>query len=130
MLKRIFSKKEKGFSLIEVVIAMLILGIVAAALLSGLATASRAIYIADERATAESLARDQMESVKKQAYLVGGAYDIIDPTSPEYGYPATYSITLTANPLAGALGGIQEITVTVSHHGDPKFTLVDYKVNR
>lgn len=121
-------KNEKGFSLIEVIIALALLGIIGVALLSGLATASKAIYIADERATAESLARSQMEYVKEQDYLIGGSYDIIDPSS--LGYPASYAIDLAANPLAGALGGIQEITVTISHHGNVIITLENYKVNR
>ena len=118
-------KNEKGFSLIEVVIALLLLGIIGVALLSGLATASIALVIADERATAESLARSQMEYVKNQGYLVGGSYDKIDLTS----YPS-YDIDLAANSLAGALGGIQEITVTVSHDGNVIMTLESYKVNR
>jgi len=120
-------KNEKGFSLIEVVIALALLGIIGVALLSGLATASKAIYIADERATAESLARSQMEYVKEQGYLVGGAYDIIDLSA----YPASYGVSVVANPLAGSvLSGIQEITVTVSHYGNVIITLEGYKVNR
>jgi len=119
-------KNQKGFSLVEVLIALALLGIIGAAFIGGLATASRSIYIADERATAENLARSQMEYVKEQPYLVGGAYDIIDLSA----YPASYSVSVTSNPLAGVPGGIQEITVTVSHHGSVKITLVDYKVNR
>ncbi len=61
-------KSEKGFSLIEVVIAIALLGIVAVAFLGALATGSRVIFIADERATAESLARTQMEYVRNQDY--------------------------------------------------------------
>ena len=121
-------KNEKGFSLIEVVIALALLGIIGVALLSGLATASKCIYIADERATAESLARSQMESVKEQTYRVVGSYAIIDPST--LGYPASYAIDLAVDPLAGVLGGIQEITVTVSHYGNVIITLENYKVNR
>ena len=65
---KIVIKNERGIGLIEVLIALAILGIVAAAFLSGLATASKAIYIADVRTTAESLARSQMEYVKNQPY--------------------------------------------------------------
>ncbi len=56
-------KNERGFTLIEVMIAVALMGIIGIALLSGLATASRALFVADERATAESLARSQMEYV-------------------------------------------------------------------
>ena len=126
MRKRDWLRKESGFSLIEVIIAIAILGVIAVAFFSGLATASRSIYIADERATAENLARSQMEYVKEQPYLVGGAYDIIDLSA----YPDSYEIDLDVDSLAGALGGIQKITVTVSHHGNVIVTLEDYKVNR
>jgi len=120
-------KNEKGFSLIEVIMALAILGIIGVAFMSGLATASKSIYIADERATAESLARSQMEYVKDQPYLVGGAYDEIDLSA----YPASYDVSVAANPLGGgALSGIQEITVTVSHYGNVIITLENYKVNR
>lgn len=61
-------KNERGMTLIEVLIALAILGLVAVAFLSGLTTASRALLIADERTTAESLARSQMEYVKSQGY--------------------------------------------------------------
>lgn len=61
-------KRERGYSLLEVIIAMALLGIVAVALLSALATASRTVFVTDERATAESLARSQMEYVRDQEY--------------------------------------------------------------
>lgn len=61
-------KNERGMTLIEVLIALAILGLVAVAFLSGLTTVSRALLIADERTTAESLARSQMEYVKSQGY--------------------------------------------------------------
>jgi prepilin-type N-terminal cleavage/methylation domain-containing protein len=68
-------KKEKGYSLIEVIIALALLGIVAVAFLSAMATGSRAIFIADERATAESLARAEMEYVRSQDYITALDYD-------------------------------------------------------
>lgn len=61
-------KKERGFSLIEVVIAIALLGIIAAGVLYALATTSKVLFIADERTTAESLARQQMEYIKDQPY--------------------------------------------------------------
>lgn len=61
-------KDQKGFSIIEVVIAVALLGIIAAGFLSAMATASKVFFIADVRATAESLARSQAEYVKNQDY--------------------------------------------------------------
>ena len=132
-------ENEKGFSLVEVVIAMLLMGIVAAAFLSGLSTASRGISIADERATAESLARSQMEYVKNQGYDT-----VNDP--PQYSkipIPAGYDIEFLPQPERldlegdGTLDddGMQKITVSIYHPytGDPNDYVVKlegYKINR
>lgn len=89
--------KEAGVSLIETLIALALLGIIAATFLSGLTTAAKATFIADERATAESLARSQMEYVKSQGYI-----DYADPEHEEYGLiitPASYSVEITAVPI-------------------------------
>ena len=59
---------EKGFALIETIVALAILGTVAVAFLSGLATSVKATVISEERAIAESLVRSEMEYIKKCAY--------------------------------------------------------------
>ena len=61
-------RDQKGQSLIEVLIALAILGIVAVTFLIALTTSSTAIIIADERTTAESLARSELEYVKSQPF--------------------------------------------------------------
>jgi prepilin-type N-terminal cleavage/methylation domain-containing protein len=92
--RKVLQGRSHGFSLIEVVIAIALLGIIGTAILSALSTASLALIIADQRATAESLARTQMEDVKKQQYQCApsegvATYNITIVTSPDY---ATYSI--------------------------------------
>lgn len=64
-------KNERGFSLIEVLLAIALLGIISVALFGALATTSKVLFMADERATAESLARKQMEYIKNQPYSDG-----------------------------------------------------------
>jgi prepilin-type N-terminal cleavage/methylation domain-containing protein len=149
-------EKEKGFSLLEVIIAIALIGIVAVAFLGALATGSKAIFIADERATAESLARSQMEYVKNQDYSVAPwAYTVTSlerSSSPEPSWWGTnpspllssnyagYSVEVNADPLPDPnnpdndLVGIQKITVTVNHYYRPDkpevLTLEDYKVDR
>ncbi len=60
---------ESGVTLIETLVALAVLGLIAVVFLSGLATAARATLIADEQATAESLARSEIEYVKSQDYI-------------------------------------------------------------
>jgi prepilin-type N-terminal cleavage/methylation domain-containing protein len=140
------TRGEKGFTLIEVIIAMALLAIVAVAILSGLSTGSRAIFVADERATAESLARTEMEYVKNQDYSDGPwAYKLPSGTPPAdpptWWNPANppalpagydgYSVDVRADPLPSQGTDIQKITVTVGHHDKPDvITLEGYKVNR
>ncbi len=145
MLKRqnlcgLFQHNSKGFSLIEVLIALALLGIIGVAFLSGLATASKALFIADERTTAESLARSQMEYVKNCSYEYGASpsYEQVDVESLTH---PGYFISVDAPPIDPDTGaalanpgddeGIQKITVTIEHpDGDEVITLDGYKVNR
>ena len=126
-------KNNKGFTFIEVVIALGVLGIIAVGFLSGLGTASKTLSIADERQTANNLAEAQIENVKKQSYDSSN-------NPPQYSLmpdiPDHYSID---QPLAERLDpdldgfddddGIQKITVTVRHDGKEVLTVEDYKVN-
>jgi len=121
-------KNERGFSLVEVIIALLLLGIVAVAFLGGLSTASKVIFTADERATAESLARTEMEYVRNQDYdksVAPWSYEL-PSTPPSWdathalpeGY-AGYTVSVTAEPLHATDDGIQRIIVTVRHLEKP-----------
>jgi prepilin-type N-terminal cleavage/methylation domain-containing protein len=122
---------SRGFGMIEIVIAIALIGVIAVAVLSALATASMALIIADERATAESLARSQIEYVKDNNE---NPYDFDDPQSYEQpdveslDHPG-YFISVSAEPLRNPDDGIQKITVTVSRDGEVKVTLEDYKRN-
>jgi len=144
-------KGEKGFTLIEVVMALVVLGIVAAGFLGALATGSRSISIADERATAESLARTQIEYVRSQEYSSAGwNYTVTssqlsstDEPTADWWDPGSdsppllsgdydgYTVIVSTEPLNGAIDdGIQSITVVVKHHGEDVFDLEGYRAQR
>jgi type II secretory pathway pseudopilin PulG len=114
-------KGEKGITLIETLVALVLLGLISASFLSGLATTSTARVTADVRASGKILAETIMENVKKQGYESSYEFTIPD----EYdGYTATINATAERN------NNIQMITVTV-HHGDKDvLTLESYKVSR
>ena len=131
--KRAFRGGSGGFSMLEVVIAIALLGIIAVSVLSALQTAALALISADRRATAESIARTQMEWVRYSPY----DYELAEG-HPYYGpddeitLPPGFSVDTTAIRLNKDVDpddddGIQHITVTVSHEDRVVVTLEDYK---
>jgi prepilin-type N-terminal cleavage/methylation domain-containing protein len=135
--RKAFRGSSRGFSMLEVVIAIALLGIIAVSVLSALQTAALALISADRRATAESLARTQMEWVRYCDYD-----DELAEGHPEYSLddqiqstlPPDFSVNTTAirlnkdeNPNDD--DGIQLITVAVSHEDRIVVTLEDYKRN-
>ncbi len=134
---------ESGVTLIETLVALAVLGLIAVVFLSGLATAARATLIADEQATAESLARSEIEYVKSQQPYINyaeadhGEYGLITSLAP-------YTIEITVEPIDPDTGeprnqtggifeqddGIQRITVKVNRGSKLLLTLEGYKVDR
>ena len=133
---RLFTGNSSGIGLIEVIIALAILGIIAVAFLSGLSTSLKAVIISDERSTSQALAQSQMEYVKSQAYD-----ESTEPDHPQYVEnpdltPSGYTVDISAERLdpegdgTANDDGLQKITIYVSHQGNVVFTLEDYKVKR
>lgn len=120
--KKAFQGRSRGFTLIEVVIAIALVGVIAIAFLSALSTASTVLIIADERATAESLARSQMEYVKNSPKSASYPPSI-PPGYEEAGYSA--NITTSNVPLRT---GLQKITIRIDRHDEELVTLVGYRL--
>ena len=127
-------RSEKGYSLIEVFIAIALMGLISVTFLGALYTASRAVSIADERTSAESLARTEMEYVRSQLYS-GAPWDYTvtslerSSTDPPSWYDndnnpplldnsyGGYTISVSAEGLIDPNidNEIQKITLTVTH---------------
>ena len=145
--RRAWQGRSRGFTLIEVVIAIALIGIIGAAILSALATASLALIIADTRATAESLARTQMEDVaKNQTYKQADNFDevIYLPIAniPD-GY-TIWSVKRAGETVDDVIGvpwnsgnstaadvdaGLQRIKLVIKRDNEAIVTLEDYKRN-
>jgi len=149
-------ENENGFSLVEVIISLAIIGIIAVAFLTGLATASTAFLITDEQATARNVAESQMENLKDQAYNAADDYDPGIPLSGEALYekiteiPETYTIWSvnragdTAEDIIGVPwdsdpvvnqpldidADLQKIRLVVKHRDKEIIALAGYKVNQ
>ena len=64
------ARDQSGFTLIEAVIGIALLGIVAVAVLMGVTTSFKANAVADKQSTAMSLAQSQIEDLQIQIYQV------------------------------------------------------------
>ena len=141
---------QKGLTLIEVLIAIAILALIAVPFLTALSTSSRGIIIADERTTAESIVRSEMEYVTNCTYHYTGFSYQIPPAAnntpwggfhdlDSYYADAGYWVNVTGVPINSATGAplppgedknIQNITVKVYHGAKLVLTTSTYKVNR
>ena len=126
---------EHGLTLIETLVALAILGAIAAVFITSLTTSIQSAAVSQERVAAESLAKSEMEFVKNSEYdyTNNPPVYIVDPN---LAIPAGYSISVTAerlDPEEDGLDdddGVQKITVTIIHNGDTLLTLENYKVDR
>ena len=73
-------KSEKGFALIETLVALALLGVIAIAFLGGIGTATKATIVADEQTTAESLVRSEIEYVRNCTYQYSTTQYPVDPS--------------------------------------------------
>jgi prepilin-type N-terminal cleavage/methylation domain-containing protein len=112
-------KNEKGFTLLETILALALLGIISACFLGATATTSNARITGDEKASAKILAESIMEGIKKEAYAP--VYNVTVP-SDFVGYTTDVSVIENNN--------IQDITVTVTRRNREVYSLENYKVNR
>jgi Tfp pilus assembly protein PilV len=122
---------QEGLALVEVLVAVAILGMTLVALLAALSTGSIGVATTDEQVTAANLARSQLEYTRSQPYAEAPtAYGTVTP-------PAGYTVSVQADsvPEATSVPGadpsaIQKITVTVTRNGETLLTVEDFKVDR
>ncbi|MBT4512177.1 MAG: type II secretion system protein [Chloroflexi bacterium] len=126
-------RNQQGFSLVEVLVALSILGTFGIALLGGLITVSKSTPIIDEKSTAQSLAERQLEYVRVQPYDYSNnppQYTVLSGTA----VPSGYGIGMLSTRLdhdddgIGDDDGVQQIAVTITHDSKSVITLEGYKV--
>lgn len=135
---RLVHRGQRGFTLIEVLVTIALIGFIAIAFTSFMSAAASSLIHADERTIAESLARSQLEYVKNQTYDPEGMYNKI----PSAGIPAGYVILsvnsegdvvngAATDPIVGVLWdssnnktaltdtGLQMVALVIEHEQQP-----------
>jgi len=119
-------RRPSGFTLIEAIIAMVILGVAVPPLLLAVRTyssrradaifASRARWLASERL--EDIIADRHSNNRGYAYLVSANYPNESPVSGFTGFSRATSIAETATDLTTAQpgSGIKVVTVTITYN--------------
>lgn len=129
-------RREAGYTLISLLIALAIMGLTLMILLAGLSTAALGTAIVTQRTAAENYARTQMEMIKAAPYAP-------DPTTVPYPaigsmgvYTAEVAVRYWVSPTFTTTvpttdEGLQEITISVYSSqlggGEPVFRLQGYK---
>ena len=116
---------ERGFSLIEALVALAVLSIAVTAFLGAFSTGSRNLGRAEVRTTAERLARSQLEYTKTLPYVSATTTYTAIPV-----VPADFTITTNASPIPGFTNELQSLTITVAHHSKDILVLEGRKQNR
>lgn len=133
-------RSEKGFSLIEIIVATALLGIVAVTLLTGMSIAFKTAMLSKQKVAVESLAKSQLESIKNQAYISATVYDPQDALKRYT--PITVSDDLTAQGYSVAINTpqtvlnpdgdsneVQNVTVVVKRNSNDVFTATCFKLS-
>ncbi len=127
---------ERGFSLIETVIALGIFATIGVAFLAAVTTSTKATGQLDAGVQAEALARSYLEAIEECPFTATSTYDACSSVAsivvPEQ-FVVTIDIACSsdvdfswAEPCAGT-ESFERITVGVSHGDRPVLSLTTYK---
>ena len=131
---------QNGVALIEILVAIAILGVVAVTFLSALTAAYGAVIVADRHTKAESLTRTAFEFMRNLPYdhesnfSGSGALPPTwqDPEDSVYGYPylpkRDYAVQVTSSLSAdNSTSPVKEITVVILYRGTAVDTTATYR---
>jgi len=142
--RKAFRGHSRGFTLVEVLITIALIGAIGVAFFSFMSAATSALIHADERTIVESLARSQLEYVKNQGYNSTATYPKIPSASIPVGY-TIWSVNGNGTVVNGGatdrvIGipwdsannkpattnmGLQKIALVIEHEGRQIYTFIN-----
>jgi prepilin-type N-terminal cleavage/methylation domain-containing protein len=128
---RILPMGIKGFTLIEVLVSIALLGIIGAGFLGALVTSSRTLIIADVRQTAKNFAEAQLEYMRSLPYDVSYAPSSeINSVYPSFSVVTQLDKRVHGESLHSRDINIQKLTIAVQHQDNYVLSIVGFKENR
>ena len=139
--------QSRGQLLIEVLIALALMGVISMVFIGAMYTALQSARIADERSIALTLAQSEIEYVKRQPFSdIDWAYtvDTVDSYAAVGMEPSWWSeakppalsgadfvgYSVSISGVSTDFAGIRKITAIARHHGEPVVTLENFERNR
>ena len=117
-------RQQTGALLMETTVSLAVFGIIATSVMSGVQTANIATDKFARQAVADTVVRNQLESIFGEAYQVpGSSYSAYMP-------PANYTVVTQNLTWDSTTTDIAKIIVTVSFQGDPIQMIETIRVNR
>jgi len=113
---------QRGYSLIEVLVAIAILAAVLSAFVGALSISLQTQVTIDEKETAKNLAESQMEYVKGQPFAA-----TYNPAAIPASYIG-YSVNINTGSITARDTNLQKVTVVIAHYNKQITQLVDFKV--
>ncbi|MFC2069973.1 prepilin-type N-terminal cleavage/methylation domain-containing protein [Chloroflexota bacterium] len=116
---------QRGSTLIEILVATAILGVIGVVFVSAISAGTIGAGKVEERSTAESIARTQIEFIKSLPYADSNSYP---PVVTSSGYEPRVEVTELSP--AEYPNTLQKIVVTVFRDGRSLLSIETFKVNR
>lgn len=116
--------RQRGFMLLESLVAVAIVGTGILAAVASLSTSSTATLQARENATSAWLGTSQIELIKAAAYVpTPGTYPTVTP-------PTGYTIQNTTTSISGLDNFIQDVTIQVFKDGELISSVTMVKIDK